>query len=59
MIETAERSERRTTPRGASSRRTGRSAARRRHAASFSDAVIAAYIRELRRSAAAVHAEGG
>jgi hypothetical protein len=37
----------RMTPDAAGSRRAGTSAARRRHAASFSDGVIAAYIHEI------------
>ena len=48
MIDTTKRRERRTTPNHAGPRRARASSARRRHRASFSDAVVAAYIHELR-----------
>lgn len=48
MIDTTHHQEQRTAENHAGSRRTHASSARRRHAASFSDAVIAAYIHELR-----------
>jgi hypothetical protein len=52
MIDTSRRPQGRTTLNNTSSRaRRGASSARRRHSASFSDAVIAAYIHELRHAA--------
>jgi hypothetical protein len=51
MIDTRRRPEDGSTPRDARSRRTPASTVRRRRAASFSDAVIAAYIHDLHHAA--------
>jgi hypothetical protein len=48
MTHTTDRPERRTTPNDAASHRARGGCTRRRRAASVSDAVIAAYIHELR-----------
>ena len=52
MIHTTQRPQRRTTPNDSGARRARASAARRRRSASISDAVIAAYIHDLRHAAA-------
>jgi hypothetical protein len=47
MTDMTQQIEQRTAPEEHGSRRNGASVARRRHAASFSDAVIAAYVHEI------------